>query len=224
MRRTAARVRSLTTTAGGRAALRVQAVSGAVSVPGQVSLACRPASGEMLRRTLIPIEFHADGFTCLEPEDTRWLPGDDLDLLGPLGAGFEPPPHQARWLLIAVGVPFEALQPLVYAGLKRQAEIAVWAEEPPPLPPEVEVLSHLEPALPWADFLALAISWDGLRGVQAEPAFAGVRQRARAAQALFLPPMGCGIGVCSVCALEGRRRRVCACTDGPVFPLAELLV
>lgn len=223
MRRTAARVRSVTTTPGGRPALRVQTVHGAVAVPGQVSLACRPASGEMLRRTLVPIELHADGFTCLLPEETRWLPGDDLDLLGPLGAGFRPPPSQSRWLLIALDLPFEALQPLLYAGLRGEAEIAVWAGEPPPLPPEVELLTHLDPALPWADFLALALSWDGLRRLQSEPAFAGVRQRARAAQALFLPPMACGVGVCSVCALEAKRRQVHACTDGPIFPLGDLL-
>ena len=214
---------ALTTTAGGQAALRMRTAAGAITAPGQVSLACQAGGAEPLRHTLIPLALHADGFTCAQPEGVRWFPGDKLDLLGPLGRGFHPPPPRARWLLAALGQPFEALLPLLHAGLERRAEVAIWAEAPLALPPEVEVVNQLDPAVEWADYIALTLSMEGLRQLETGDAYAGVRRRAAAAEVLLLTPLACGRGVCSACALEGRRHRLRVCTDGPVFPLAEVL-
>lgn len=214
---------ALSTTAGGQPALRLKTTAGAIPAPGQVSLACRTGGADAFRRTLLPLAIHLDGFTCAQPEGVRWFPGDELDLLGPLGGGFHPPPHSARWLLAALGQPAEILMPLVHDGLDRGAQVAIWAEAPPPLPPEVEVVPLLDPAADWADYIALAVSPGCLRHLETETAYAGVRRNAHVAEVLLLTPLACGRGVCSACALEGRRQRLRACTDGPVFPLAEVL-
>jgi len=223
MRRTKALVTALTTTAGGQAALQLRTAAGAISAPGQVTLACRTGGAEPLRHTLLPLAIHPDGFTCAQPEGVRWFPGDELDLLGPLGQGFRPPRPCTRWLLAVLGLPSEALLPLLHAGLERGVEVAIWAEAQPALPPEVEVVTQLDPAAEWADYVALAVSMDWLRPLETDAAFEGVRRRAAAAEVLLLTPLACGRGVCSACALEGRRHRIRACTDGPIFPLAEVL-
>ncbi len=223
MRRTKALVAALTTTAGGQPALRLKTAAGAIAAPGQVCLACRTGGTDPLRHTLLPLALHPDGFTCGQPEGVRWFPGDELDLLGPLGGGFHPPPQRTRWLLAVLGLPFEALLPLLHAGLDRRAEVAIWAKAPPALPPEVEVVNQLDLAADWADYIALALSMEGLCQVETDAAVAPVRRRAAAAEVLLLTPMACGQGVCSACALEGRRHRIRVCTDGPVFPLSEVL-
>lgn len=223
MRRTKALVAALTTTPGGQAALRLKTAAGAISAPGQVCLACRSGGADPLRHTLLPLAIHPDGFTCAQPDGDRWFPGDELDLLGPLGRGFHPPPHSGRWLLAAVGLPCDALLPLLHMGLDRHAEVAVLAEAPVVLPPEVEVVNQLDLAADWADYIALAVSMDGLRRLETDGAYSRVRQHAAIAEVLLLTPLACGRGVCSACALEGRRHRMHACTDGPVFPLAEVL-
>lgn len=223
MRRTKALVAGLTTTAGSQAALRLKTAAGAISAPGQVCLACRTGGGDPLRHTLLPVALHHDGFTCAQPAGVRWFPGDELDLLGPLGGGFHPPPHSGSWLLAAVGLPFDVLRPLLHMGLDRHAEVAVLSEAPAALPPEVEVVNRLDLAADWADYIALALSLEGLRQLETAAAYTAVRQRAALAEVLLLTPLACGRGVCSVCALEGRRHRIRTCTDGPVFPLAEVL-
>lgn len=214
---------ALTATPGGLPALRVKTAPGALTVPGQVCLACRAGGADPLRHTLVPIALHSDGFSCAQPEGVRWFPGDGLDLLGPLGGGFHPPPDRNRWLLAALGLPFDVLLPLLQAGLERGAEVAVWAASLPSLPPEIEVVNQIDTAAEWAEYVALAVSMDGLRQLQSAATFARVKRRSPIAEALLLAPMACGRGVCSACALEGRRHRLRACSDGPVFPLGEVL-
>lgn len=223
MRRTKALVAALTTTAGGQAALRLKAAAGAISAPGQVCLACRTGGGDPLRHTLLPVALHPDGFTCAHPDGVRWFPGDELDLLGPLGRGFHPPAHGGRWLLAAVGLPFDTQLPLLHMGLGRHAEVAVLAEAPMLLPPEVEVVNQLDLAADWADYIALAVSMEGLRQLETDTAYKALKPHAAIAEVLLLTPLACGRGVCAACALEGRRHRIRACTDGLVFPLAEVL-
>jgi dihydroorotate dehydrogenase electron transfer subunit len=223
MRRTLAQVQALATTASGAAAVRLRAAPGAIPAPGQISLACRPGAEDPLRQMLVPIELHPDGFTCLQPEAARWLPGDDVDLLGPIGRGFSPPPDRARWLLAAFGLPPEVLLPLLTKGLARGVELAVWSEERGEYPPQVEVLPVLAPAIAWADYVALACSSDGLVRLGADPELRDLRRLARAVEVLFLPRMACGIGVCGACAIEGHPKHPRACSDGPVFRLEDVL-
>jgi hypothetical protein len=222
MRRTLAYVHALCTTAAQTPAIRIRALAGAIPAPGQVSLGCRKAAEDPLRQMLVPIALHTDGFTCLQPEGVRWLPGDDLDLLGPIGRGFNPPPDRSRWLLAVLGLPAEVLHPLLSMGLARRVDLAIWSEQPGAYPPQVEVLPDVEPALAWADHIALAVSPAGLERLRSDPGLLGLRRQARAVEVLSLARMACGIGVCGVCAIEGPPAHPRACTDGPVFRLEDL--
>ena len=218
-----AQVQALTTTASGAAAVRLRAAPGAIPAPGQISLACRLGGEDPLRQMLVPIELHADGFTSFRPEGAHWLPGEEVDLLGPIGRGFSPPPDRARWLLAVFDLPPEVLSPLLTVGLARRVELAVWSEERGEYPPQVEVLPAMAPAIAWANYVALAVSSDGLVRLGADPELRDLRPLARAVEVLFLPRMACGMGVCGACAIEGHPKHPRACSDGPVFRLEDVL-
>ena len=223
MRRWLAHVLALATTASGTAAVRIGAAPGAIPTPGQVSLACQPGAQDPLRQVLVPIELLLGEFTCLQPEGVRWLPGDELDLLGPIGRGFSPPSDRARWLLAVFDLAPEVLSPLLTVGLARRVELAIWSEQRGAYPPQVEVLPELAPAVAWADYVALAVSPGGLERLSTDPGLPDLRRQARSVEVFYLPRMACGIGVCGACAVEGRPKHPRACTDGPVFRLEELL-
>ncbi len=186
-------------------------------------MACRPGAEDPLRHMLVPIELHPDGFTCLQLEAARWLPGDDVDLLGPIGRGFSLPSDRARWLLAAFGLPPEVLLPLLTKGLARGVELAVWSEERGEYPPQVEVLPAMAPAIAWANYIALAISPSGLERLRSNPDLPNLRRQGPSVEVLYLPRMACGIGVCGACAVEGYPRHPRACSDGLVFRLEDVL-
>jgi len=223
MRRSLAHVQSLATTASGAAAARLRAAPGAIPAPGQISLACRPGAEDPLRQMLVPIELHPDGFTCLHPESVRWLPGDELDLLGPIGRGFTPPSDRARWLLAVFDLPPEVLSPLLTVGLARRVELAIWSERRGTYPSQVEVLPDLTLAIAWANYIALAISPSGLERLRSNPDLPNLRRQGPTVEVFHLPHMACGIGVCGACAVEGYPRHPRACSDGPVLRLEDVL-
>jgi hypothetical protein len=223
MRRTLARVISLLIGPSGQAAVRLLSSAAAIPAPGQVLLACRPGGDDPLRHTLLPIALHTDGLTALQPGGTSWQPGEQLDLLGPIGHGFHPSPSRRRWLLAALGVGPDVLLPLMDMGIERGASMAMWAGSPlPPLPPQVEVPSDLEHALDWADYIGLALTPESLEASGPDSPILNAAQRLRQAEALVILPMPCGTGICGACAAGTSRRPLHACVDGPVVALEDL--
>lgn len=146
--------------------------------------------------------------------------GDEVDLAGPIGTPFQPPPRARRWSLASFDRPADRLLPLLFQGLERGAELALVCSEPPPnLPEAVELNPPWPEALAWADYAALDLG--DTDSVEGFPARTRLRF-GRAAEALMTPPMPCGIGACGACAVRTRRGWVLACREGPVWPMRDL--
>jgi hypothetical protein len=223
MRRTLARVASLVLSPSSQPAVRLLLPASAMPRPGQIMLGCRPAGDEPLRLSLLPIALHTDGLTALQPEGALWQPGDQLDLLGPIGQGFCPSPVRRRWLLAALGVNPDVLLPLLNVGIDRAAGIAMWADSPlSPMPPQVEVSPDLETALDWADYVGLALTPDWLDANGSSASILRAARRPQLAEALVILPMPCGTGICGACAIGGGRTALRVCVDGPVVALEDL--
>ena len=230
MRRSQARVESLVLLPDGAVAHRLRCRPGAAPRPGQAALALRPGDPDPLRTTLFALDHGPDGFLAEARPAPAWQPGETLDLLGPLGQGFDPPRTAARWLLAAFGRSPERVLALAPLGLARGAAIALWSPFPAAqLHRALEVVHDLPAAAAWADYLAVDIEPalpERLREVSVQLSgaeSAGAFRLPPAAQALFAPDLACGLGVCGACAVGAGRRWRRACVEGPVFDLRSLL-
>jgi dihydroorotate dehydrogenase electron transfer subunit len=204
-------------------------------------------AGVYLRRPIFPAQAVGEQFTFLArpaPDPglawlTARMPGDRLDLLGPLGRGF-PHPAAGRNLLLAGDGP--AIGPLLAqmeAGLAAGAAVTLAlggsrASALYPvgqLPPAVELqAATLDGALghhgPLTDLLPELLRWaDLVCAVGSSALYQALKRQAaefRPTLAGFLyglptpPPMACGVGVCLSCRVGPKL----ACSDGPVFDLA----
>jgi len=224
MHRSLAQVESQLLSPLGRAGVRMRVLPASIPAPGQAVLACRPVGDDPFRQMLLPFALHTDGFSVLAPEGVAWQPGERIDLLGPIGRPFRPPAARRRWLLAALGASPEVLLPMLNLGIERGVSLALFADsDVPVLPPQVEISTDLDAALEWADYAGLAVSaeWFDLRGLESSALHAA--RRTRLAEVLVLLPMPCGTGVCGACAVGHGRTSRCACTEGPVFPLEDLM-
>ena len=178
-----------------------------------------------------------------------WLakrgPGDQLNLLGPLGNGFSVPaePHN---LLIAVDISddpawFWQLHFLCEQSLDRggRATILLRAGDEdelaaliPWLPVQVEVraaasefewLEQLRQTVAWADQICAGVPasrFSQLKRVIEECRFRTDRD---VVQVLVKADLVCGVGACLVCVVPtGRGGFTRACVHGPVFDLGDL--
>lgn len=169
------------------------------------------------------------------------VPGQSLDVRGPLGRPVRLTPGARRLLLIgeAIGV-----APLIWLADEecargRSVTILLVAPDgvlPYPLDliqPEAEVVTADTAAKPaafarivpeladWSDQIVLSTS-ESLRREVVE-ALRPLPFR-RPCTALLAPPMPCGSGICGVCAVAVRRRGTrLACVDGPAFELRDLV-
>ena len=183
---------------------------------------------EILTRPLFRVISPA-GRPALGPLPTHWAAGDSLACLPAHGRGFDLPGSARRvGLLALVGQPLRVL-PLVAQALAQKASVALFFDHPlhpdlrelVPASVEISPTTALVDNLDWPDFMALEVdrenlpALDGLLG-EAPLSFSG--------QVLVSTSMPCrGVGACGVCAVKTRHGWRQTCTDGPVFPLKELL-
>ncbi len=181
-----------------------------------------------------------------------WLvsrqPGDPLELQGPLGTGFSLPEQAQNLLLVSDN---RLLSPLLYQmtlalaagravtlahGAKRAVELYPAAN----LPAEVEFAAatrdgshgHRGPVsdllpnlLRWADAVCAVGSAELYRTLKQQTALARLGISPGYLQALVTGPLWpCGVGACWGCAVNTTAGPKLACTDGPVFDLAEIEV
>jgi dihydroorotate dehydrogenase electron transfer subunit len=139
-------------------------------------------------------------------------PGEGVDVLGPLGNGFELAVE--RPLLVGGGI---GIAPLHYLSERLGKAPALlgfrtaWQAEAAALVPNAEVVleptyvtEHLEPGF---DVLACG----------PEPMLEAVRRLVPAAQLAWEAPMACGYGACYGCAVELDGRLARLCVEGPVL-------
>ncbi|HAE22452.1 MAG TPA: dihydroorotate dehydrogenase electron transfer subunit [Spirochaetaceae bacterium] len=203
-----------------------------------------------------PIVRRPFAFSCYAPDrgeaafifqkrgrGTAWLSGlragDSIDVLGPLGKGFSPPPPGSRPLLIGGGI---GLGPMLYLAHQLAKEAARGSFEAPVLALGFRTEAQLPKLeLPAGTVLCTDDGSAGFHGSVAEwlwsfdssvppalfacgpaPMMAAIDRYAAARNAPYQAAteqwMACGVGACAGCAIrlkDGSYKRVCA--DGPVF-------
>jgi NAD(P)H-flavin reductase len=214
------------------AAARLSGPAQAVPKPGQYIQAHDPSDA----LTVLPTSLFLAGldapqecggeveFSVAGPLPQGWRPGSGLQVRGPLGHCFAIPQGVRHIALAASGRP-DRLLPLL--ALAPQAEAALFCDAAPselPTAVEVQPLAALAGALAWADYLAIDIEPGKLDEL---PALLGIKERAPKtlrAQVLVTPPLPCGgLAQCGACTIEAKKGPRLACSDGPVFDLAEFI-
>lgn len=179
---------------------------------------------------------------------TKWLSlrqeGDMIDLLGPLGQGFEIGPQSRNLLLVAGGIGIAPLVALAERGMANGCRVALLLGAPAQaqlypghlLPSGVKLLVATEDGSagrrgPVTDLLADLVP-------EADQVFAcgptsmykslwSLRRRKwakkKSVQVSMEVRMGCGFGGCYGCAIETKRGLKLVCQDGPVFDLNDVI-
>ncbi|MCP4543718.1 MAG: hypothetical protein GY832_41925 [Chloroflexi bacterium] len=164
--------------------------------------------------------------------------GMRVNLIGPLGRGFEVPAPTRRLLLVADTVHLPVLLPLAQPGNQFPSTALLLSATTSTdlylvhmLPPTLEVhlvtadgsaLDLFSDLVRWADCVCVASA------PSSYPKLAEIVQKVRIrpdhhfAQVLVIPSTVCGVGACQSCAVEVARGTKLACTNGPVFNLNEL--
>jgi dihydroorotate dehydrogenase electron transfer subunit len=163
-----------------------------------------------------------------------------LDIMGPLGHGWEVPPTARNLLLLGEGALLASLTMLAQAAIEQELAVTLLcqfasdAEIYPPtlLSPEIEyhvttpdsgakpLIELVGDYLTWADTVFCAIS---LATAQTLYQRYERLQHKHIAQCLVTHPFACASGVCLTCAIDTRAGSKLACRDGPVFALGEVV-
>ena len=208
---------------------------------GEERLLRRPMGIAGVRGDAIEFVFEAKG------SGTRWLslrePGQELDILGPLGRGFSFPEGD---IIIVGGGMGSPLMLFAAESAKSGVTAVLGFRELPRVIMKREFMSVCDEV-----FLTTEDGSAGTRGVVTEPleallkagGFAAVmacgqitmqREVAKLCKQYSVPcqvtleeRMGCGIGACQSCACEtisgGTTKMSRVCVDGPVFNAAEVV-
>jgi len=217
--------------------------------PGQfVMVRCGEGAEYQLRRPLSIHQTDGDKLSLLfnvVGRGTRWLSecqaGEKLDLLGPLGNGYEIYPDSRNLLLAAGGIGIAPLVFLAGEAVKKGKEVTLLLGAP--------TAGQLYPSklLPAGVRLSTATE-DGSGGEKGMitdllPDFAGgadqvfacgplpmYKTMARIPQLKDKPVqvslevrMGCGVGICYGCTIKTRDGLRQVCKHGPIFNLDEVL-
>ena len=215
--------------------------------PGQF-LMVRCGEDTLLRR---PVSIHrVDGsrialLFAVVGRGTEWLSkcqaGDTVDLLGPLGNGYEIHPDAHNILLVAGGIGIAPLRFLVDVALQQGKQVTLLIGE--------STAARLYPRALLPSAVAVVVTTEdgtaGKKGMvtgllpgcsnQADQVFACgplpmyqtmaqmPELKTRPVQVSLEVRMGCGRGLCYGCTLKTRSRLKQVCTDGPVFNLDDVL-
>jgi dihydroorotate dehydrogenase electron transfer subunit len=207
----------------------IACLAGAVPLAGQYALATELSDPEeVLGIPLFTAEQSKQGFWAAAPTPTEWNPGTDLELVGPLGHGFDLPHNIQRLGLVALGETVSRLMPLVRQMAQSHCGMTLFTDLPlPRIPDALEAypLASLGEALDWPDFIAFDLPMERLSDLRD---MLGLSERDGLpcpAQVLVTTPMLCaGMAQCGVCAVPARRGWKLACEDGPVFDLKMLIM
>lgn len=213
--------------ANGQREALVSCPHGAIPHAGQYVLASDPYDpGEILGTALFVTEKSHQGFWTAAPVPVSWSPGTNLDLVGPLGHGFDLPRNVQRLGLVALGDTISRLRPLIELKGNSPGSKTLFTDLPlPRIPDDLESypLASLAEALDWPDFLVVDLPLSRiceLRKLLGLPVGGALTCPT---QVLLTIAMPCaGMAKCGACAVPTRRGWSLACEDGPVFDLHQL--
>lgn len=199
----------------------------AIPFAGQYLLASDLDDPDVVLGTpIFAVEKSQPGFWAAPLYPAAWEPGTNLDLVGPLGHGFDLPRNIQRLGLVTLGETVSRLMPLVHLNAQAQGGMTLFTDLTlPTLPAALEVypLTSLKETLDWPDFMALDVPLTRLAELRAVLGLSYGEGLPCAAQVLITTPIPCaGMAQCGVCAVPARRGWKLACEDGPVFDLNSL--
>jgi len=218
--------------------------------PGQfVMVRCGDTFDPLLRRPLSIHKVDAGGLIALLFDvvgvGTSWLsttvPGNEVDILGPLGNGFSLGASPSRVLLIGGGI---GVAPLLFLSEEAAARghsvvLIMGSRTSSMLYPSSLVASSvhyckatedgseglvgkatdvMRPYLSQADMIFACGPTDMYRCMSQDDSL-----RAKPLQVSLEAVMGCGVGACYSCAVHTRAGLRQVCKDGPVFELNDIL-
>jgi len=173
---------------------------------------------------------------------TRWLaarqPGDEVDILGPLGNGFTLSADSGRLLLVAGGAGIAPLYFLAKDATKQGREVTLLYgtanEYRYPVPSEVgEVAATEDGSVGYEGLVTDLIPRHVAHADQVFicgplPMYRDIATRqgplaGKPVQISLEMRMGCGLGVCYACTVKTKHGLKQVCKDGPVFGLDEIL-
>jgi hypothetical protein len=200
---------------------------GTVPSTGQYVLASDPSDPNAILGTPIFLAENTEyGFWAAPLFRVSWGPGTNLDLVGPLGHGFNLPRNILRLGLAALGETVSRLLPLVSQAAKTHIGTTLFTDQSlPKLPAVVEVypLASLKGSLDWPDFMVLDVPLERLADLREVVGLPHGMGTPCPAQVLITSPFPCaGMAQCGACAVPGHRGWKLACEDGPVFDLGVL--
>ena len=163
-----------------------------------------------------------------------------LDIMGPLGHGWEVPPTARNLLLIGEGALLASLTLLAQTAIEQEltvtllCQFASAAEIYPPtlLSPEIEyhvttsdsgakpLVELVGDYLAWADTVFCAISLSTAQTLYQR--YERLRHK-HIAQCLVTHSFACASGVCLTCSINTRSGSKLVCRDGPAFALGEVV-
>ncbi len=221
------RVREIRLGASEHTEVSIACPSAVIPQPGQYLLAINPADQQAVLSTpLFTIENTTQGFWASPVGPISWSPGTSVDLMGPLGHGFDLPGNFRRLGMIALGESVSRLLPLIHLVEKNHAAMTLFTDLNIPLLPsalEVAPLASLHDALDWPDYMVLDLPLHCLENLRSMLGLSGGEILPCLAQVLITTPMPCaGMGQCGACAIKSHRGQKLVCEDGPVFDLKSL--
>jgi len=205
----------------------------------------------VLRR---PLSVHAvDGGSlallfALRGKGTEWLSqrrrGQKLDVVGPMGNGFEIPARAKRVLAVAGGIGIAPLRYMIEAALTKRMRVTLLMGAATKsclypadmLPAGVELRAATEDGsvgheglvtdllpeyAPAADVVVACGPLPMYRHMAAEKKALGIDRKP--VQISLETRMGCGVGVCYGCTVRTKAGLKQVCKDGPVFALDDVI-
>jgi dihydroorotate dehydrogenase electron transfer subunit len=175
---------------------------------------------------------------------TRWLSerqaGEKIDLLGPLGNGYQIHPGSKNLLLAAGGIGIAPLVFLAEEAIKKGKRVTLLLGAPTArqlypsklLPTKVKLITATEDGstgrkgmiteiLPGFDGADQLFACGPLPMYQTMAQMAGLKDKP--VQVSLEMRMGCGLGICYGCTVKTRNGLRQACKNGPIFNLSDIL-
>jgi hypothetical protein len=227
MGRGTGRVREVRIGSGGRLEAFISCPPGVIPSPGQYTLAIDQDNFRtVLGIPVFQVSKTTQGFWAVPLCLVSWGLGTDLDLLGPLGHGFDVPGNILRLGLIAVGETVARMMPLIQQATSQHIGVALFTDlavQMLPVSLEIHPLVTIKDELNWPDFMVFDMPLERLTELRGLLELSDGRGLPCPAQVLLTAPFPCaGMAQCGACAVPARRGWKLACEDGPVFDLNTL--
>ncbi len=217
--------------------------------PGQfIMITCDDVHGRLLRRPISIFQKEAAKVALLFAvvgKGTDWLAqhqvGEKINVLGPMGNGFEINPTAHNLLLVAGGMGIAPLCFLAQGALKKNCSVKMLAGArtscqicPTPfIPSGTDIITTTEDGSAGGigmvtDLLPEYIQWaDQIFVCGPLPMYKAIAKQGhfhdKPVQVSLEVRMGCGLGFCYSCTIKTRNGLKQVCKDGPVFNLHDVV-